>query len=91
MKRTVEDLGFLWDHDAMPSEGAVFSVLPERVEVVAVDSNHAGCQVCVVNTEVVTNGCGQMPNCGSLTFMPNTQETVIQVVKARITGRRYTG
>jgi hypothetical protein len=91
VKRTVENIDFSWSHDAMPSEGAVFSVLPERVEVVAVDSNHAGCQVCVVDDGVVTNICGQMPNCDSLTFMPNTQETVIQVVKARITGKRYTG
>ncbi len=91
MKRTVENIDFSWAHDAMPSEGAVFSTLPERVEVVAVNHNYAECQVCVVNNGGVTNSCGQMPNCDNLTFMPNTEKTVIQVVKARITGRRYTG
>ena len=91
MKRTVENIDFSWSHDAKVPEGAVFSTLPERVEVVAVNHDYVGCQVCVVDAGVVTNICGQMPNCDSLTFMPNTQETVIQVVKARITGRRYTG
>ena len=91
MKRTVENIDFSWADDAKVPEGAVFSTLPERVEVVAVNHNYAECQVCVVNTEVVTNSCPQMPNCDNLTFLPNTQETVIQVVKARITGRRYTG
>jgi hypothetical protein len=91
VKRTVENIDFSWANDAKVPEGAVFSVLPGRVEVVAVNHDYVGCQVCVVDNGGVTNICGQMPNCDSLTFMPNTQETVIQVVKARITGRRYTG
>jgi len=91
VKRTVENIDFSWAHDAKVPEGAVFSTLPERVEVVAVNHDYAECRVCVVAAEVVVNSCGQMPNCDNLIFMPNTEETVIQVVKARITGRRYGG
>ena len=91
MKRTVEDLDFSWADDAKVPEGAVFSTLPERVEVVAVNHNYAECRACVVDAkgQVVTNTCLQMPSCDNLTFLPNTEETVIQVVKAKITGRRY--
>jgi hypothetical protein len=87
----VKHIDFSWADDAKVPEGAVFSTLPERVEVVAVNHDYALCGACVVDADVVVNSCVQMPNCDSLTFMPNTQETVIQVVKAKITGRRYGG
>ncbi len=82
-------IDFSWADDAKVPEGAVFSTLPERVEVVAVSQAYAGCQACVVHAGGVANACVEMPYCNGITFLPNTEETVIQVIKARITGRRY--
>lgn len=89
MKRTVDEIDFSWSVKARVPLGAVFSTLPDKVEVVAVHHDHATCRTCVAHGNYgVSNNCSEMPNCDYLTFLPNTQETVVRIVRARITGKR---
>lgn len=62
-----------------------------RLEVLAVPDTLIGCSGCVGNATAVNpatgkteKNCNTLPACGNISFVPNNEESIVFVVKAKL-------
>jgi hypothetical protein len=81
------DDGFIWSCNADTDEGSVFTLLPERMEVLVVNDKHVACSRCVSKTHDLE--CHDLPNCDTVAFVPNTRESIVRIVEANLNGEQW--
>ncbi|MFM1990249.1 MAG: hypothetical protein RJA99_3206 [Pseudomonadota bacterium] len=91
-KPTLDNISFNWS-GARTEVGAKFTVIPERIEVIAASDRHASCPHCAAKRGQLSGrpgaiGCQDVPMCADITFIPNTPEGRALVAAAILTGKK---